>query len=149
VLGFVIVYLVPIALAIFGVVDCLLTPRPYVRAMPKPLWILLIVLLYVVGPLLWIVAGRAEQPVRARNRPQRRITDIRDGLLSGLGEPGTHQARPGSDAGLIGGGRAWGTDPNSDPGPESGAGGRSIAPDDDPEFLRRLGEQLRRDRPEG
>ncbi|NUR58840.1 MAG: hypothetical protein HOV87_09210, partial [Catenulispora sp.] len=39
---FVVQWLIPIALAIFAWVDCLLTPRPYVRLLPKPLWALLI-----------------------------------------------------------------------------------------------------------
>jgi hypothetical protein len=162
VLRFVIVYLVPIALAIFSAVDCLLTPRPYVRALPKSLWLVVIVCLYVVGPLLWIIGGRTEEPVRGRRRPQRRITDVRDGLLSGLGEPGTHQARPParSDFGpSAGSGAGSGRSPVSPTaGSTSGGGatgtgtGWALAPDDDPEFLRKLGEQVRRerkDRPEG
>jgi hypothetical protein len=139
VLRFVIVYLIPIALAIFGVVDCLLTPRPYVRALPKTLWIAVILLLYVVGPLLWIVAGRTEVP-HARRNQNRRITDVRDGLITGLGEPGK-RARP----------RPQPTPPPAEQGTGGGtsATGRSLAPDDDPEFLRKLGEQMRKDRPEG
>ena len=58
---FVAQWLVPIALAIFAVVDCLLTPRPFVRALPKPLWVLLILVPYV-GALLWIFTGRAATP---------------------------------------------------------------------------------------
>jgi hypothetical protein len=137
-LRFVIVYLIPIALAIFGVVDCLLTPSAYVRALPKSLWLLLIVLLYVVGPLLWIVGGRAEQPqARGRRVPQRRVTDGRPSMLGGFGAAGTHQRRP--------------TVRDSGPGRVHGSTGtgRSVAPDDDPDFLRKLGEQMRKDRPEG
>src|SRR5260221_11334520 len=57
-LRFVIQFLIPIALAIFAVVDCALTPRPYVRVLPKPLGFLLMLVPYL-GALLGISAGRA------------------------------------------------------------------------------------------
>ena len=136
-LRFVIVYLIPAALLIFAVVDCLLTPRPYVRAVPKSIWLLLICLLYVVGPLLWIVAGRAGEPQTDRRR--RRVTDLRDELLNERGN-GTHMRQRRSAMPPPGAAAA---------GPRSGAAGRPLAPDDDPEFLRKLGEQMRKDRPEG
>lgn len=44
---------------IFAVVDCSLTERFRVRALPKPLWLLIVLLLPVIGPLLWFLIGRA------------------------------------------------------------------------------------------
>lgn len=130
-LGFVVQWLVPIALAIFAWVDCLLTPRPWVRFLPKPVWAVLIAMPYL-GALLWIFSGRTAQP-----RDRRRATDYRQGAAFGRG--GAHQARP-RIIDTPGRGRTrTGTTPST----------WTVAPDDDPEFLRRLGEQLKKDRPEG
>ena len=136
---FVVQWLIPIALAIFAWVDCLLTPRPYVRLLPKPLWAVLIAVPYA-GALLWIVGGRAAQP----QEPRRRATDpgTGGGLLGALGRPGTHQARRIGDLRATAPGR--GRDLRGGVAPSAWA----VPPDDDPEFLRRLGEQLKKDRPE-
>ncbi|NUP50959.1 MAG: PLDc_N domain-containing protein, partial [Catenulispora sp.] len=85
---FVVQWLIPIALAIFAWVDCLLTPRPYVRVLSKPGWAVLIAVPYL-GALLWIFSGRAGQV----HEPRRRATDPAAGLFGALGRPGTHQAR--------------------------------------------------------
>ncbi|GAA4756188.1 hypothetical protein GCM10025783_31900 [Amnibacterium soli] len=58
-----------VVLAVFAVVDCLLTERPRVRVLPKWAWILIAVVLPVVGPLLWLLVGRAS----ARSQPVRRV----------------------------------------------------------------------------
>ena len=135
-LRFVIQFLIPIALAIFAVVDCVLTPPLYVRALPKTLWILLMLVPYV-GALLWIFTGRGAPAAATRGR---RATDpdfgTRGGRLGGaFGEPGAHELRRPT--------------PRPEPGGRPLAREWTIAPDDDPEFLRRLGEQMRKDRPEG
>ena len=51
-------YLLPIALAIFALVDCIQTDEAHVRGIPKIGWILLIVLIWVVGPIAWLIAGK-------------------------------------------------------------------------------------------
>lgn len=130
-LRFVVQWLVPIALAIFAWVDCLLTPRPWVRFLPKPVWAVLIAVPYL-GALLWIFSGRTSQP----RDPRRRATDARPRPGVSFGRGGTHQARP-RIVDTPHGTRA-GTAPST----------WAVAPDDDPEFLRRLGEQLKKDRPE-
>lgn len=56
-------------LTVFAAVDCALTERARVRAIPKWTWLLIVLLLPVVGPVLWFVIGRG--PVRAR--PVRRV----------------------------------------------------------------------------
>ncbi|HET7800946.1 MAG TPA: PLDc N-terminal domain-containing protein [Humibacillus xanthopallidus] len=43
---------------IYALVDCVQTDRRQVRVMPKPVW-LLAVLVPVAGPLAWFFAGRA------------------------------------------------------------------------------------------
>jgi hypothetical protein len=131
-LRFVVQWLIPIALAIFAWVDCLLTPRPYVRLLAKPVWAVLIAVPYL-GALLWIFSGRAAQP----HEPRRRVTDTGAGLFGALGRPGSHQARPRIVDTRSPAGRG-GISPS----------GWAVPPDDDPEFLRKLSEQLKRDRPE-
>jgi hypothetical protein len=45
-----------IGLSVYALVDCLQTPNP--KALPKLVWIAIIVLVPVVGPLLWLLFGR-------------------------------------------------------------------------------------------
>ena len=47
-----------LAFVVFCVVDAVQTRREEVRGLPKPLWVLVCVLLPVVGGLAWLVAGR-------------------------------------------------------------------------------------------
>ena len=56
-----------VAFTIYALVDLIMTKAPRVRAFPKPVWIALIVLLPVIGPLLWLVIGKS-QP-RGPQRP--------------------------------------------------------------------------------
>lgn len=84
--------LLVVVLVVYALVDCLQSPGSEVHGLPKPLWLAIIVLLPLVGPLAWLVAGRE----RGRTAPVART-------------------------------------------------GRSLAPDDDPEFLARLDRQRRDD----
>lgn len=61
--------LAAVVLTVFAVVDCALTERPRVRVLPKWAWIPIALLLPVVGPLLWLLVGRAS----ARPQPVRRV----------------------------------------------------------------------------
>lgn len=85
----------PIALAIYALVDLVQTDDERIQGLPKLAWVALIVLIWVVGPLAWLIAGKK--------------------------------------------GRRWlpGLAPRTAAGPR--AGGRPVAPDDDPDFLRGLG----------
>lgn len=82
--------LLGLGLAVYALIDCVRTPDDEVKGLPKPLWVVLIVLVTFVGPIAWLLAGR-ERRGRGPVRPS-----------------------------------------------------RPVAPDDDPEFLRRLEEQKRR-----
>jgi hypothetical protein len=97
----VLVYGLPILLAIYALVDCIQTDESEIRGLPKFGWIALIVLVFIVGPVAWLVAGRS-----------------RTG---------------GSRLPLPGGNRS----------PQAP---RTLAPDDDPEFLGRLGSHNSYDR---
>jgi phospholipase D-like protein len=50
---------------LFALVDCITTPGPLCRNLPKLLWIVIIVLLSSVGAVLWLVAGRPRRRVRS------------------------------------------------------------------------------------
>ncbi|MDO5727626.1 MAG: PLDc N-terminal domain-containing protein [Bowdeniella nasicola] len=51
-------YILPVALAIYALADCALTPRWRVPSgLPKGLWIVLI-LVPVIGPIAWLVTSR-------------------------------------------------------------------------------------------
>jgi len=85
----VVVVLVLLGVTVYALVDCLRTDGPDLRLLPKPVWLLLIVLLPIAGSVLYLAVGRA-----------------------------TDEA----------------------PGPVA----RPLAPDDDPDFLRRLDIERRR-----
>ncbi len=53
----VVVVLVVIGVTVYALVDCWGSDGPSVRLLPRPLWSL-VVLVPVVGPVLWFVAGR-------------------------------------------------------------------------------------------
>lgn len=51
-----------IALAIYAVADCARTPSDQLPGrVPKALWIVLIILVPLVGPIAWIIASRVSQ----------------------------------------------------------------------------------------
>ncbi|MER5550334.1 PLD nuclease N-terminal domain-containing protein [Streptomyces sp. NPDC002793] len=52
------IILVPLALTIFAFIDCLNTPENEVKHLPKVAWVFIILLFWVVGPIVWIAAGK-------------------------------------------------------------------------------------------
>ncbi|MCS6711308.1 PLDc_N domain-containing protein [Brachybacterium sp. EF45031] len=87
----VVLAVIALALALYALSDCLQSPRSREALGPRWVWVVVILLLPIVGPLLWLLIGRTAT-VRRPEPP------------------------------------------------------RALAPDDDPEFLRRLDEQIRRER---
>ena len=108
-----------LALALFAVIDCLSRDDDEIRGLPKVLWVLVILLFPLLGSLAWFIAGRP-----------------RGAGLPGRGGSGGPAAGPGAGPGERRFGRSTG----------GSTGGRVVAPDDDPEFLRRLDEQRRKRR---
>lgn len=51
-----------IALTVYALVDLFVTQANRVRSFPKPVWIALIVVLPLVGPLLWLFVGKTKKP---------------------------------------------------------------------------------------
>jgi hypothetical protein len=67
-------WLLVIALTVYALVDCLQSDEDAVRGVPRLLWALLILVLPLMGPIAWFVAGRPEQPRRGagpRQQPRR------------------------------------------------------------------------------
>jgi len=91
--------IIPVALLLFALVDCIVDDEVERTSVPKVLWVLIIVLLFpYIGALAWLIVAKIAKPRQKRSR---------------------RRPRP----------------------------GRPVAPDDDPEFLRRLvDEQLRKER---
>ena len=52
-----VLYVLIVGLSVYALVDCLQTPNP--KALPKIIWILIIVGLPILGPALWILFGRS------------------------------------------------------------------------------------------
>ena len=50
--------LLSIGLTVYCLIDALQTDESAMRNLPKPFWLLLILLFPIVGPLAWIFAGR-------------------------------------------------------------------------------------------
>ena len=74
----VLVYALPIILAVYALVDLVQTDEEDVQGLPKLVWVLLIVLIWVIGPIAWLVAGR---------RGRRWLPGL--SRAGGSGQPGT------------------------------------------------------------
>ncbi|MDC0991673.1 PLD nuclease N-terminal domain-containing protein [Pontimonas sp.] len=63
-----------IAFTIYALVDVAMTQAPRIRAFPKTVWIALIVVLPVIGPVLWLLIGKSK-PSRAKPTSTRKAPD--------------------------------------------------------------------------
>ncbi len=54
----ILLYAIPLILAIYALVDLVQTPEEDVQGLPKLVWVLLIVFIWIVGPIAWLLAGR-------------------------------------------------------------------------------------------
>lgn len=83
----VLLLLVPLVIVVYALVDCLMADGPDVRALPKPVWALAIVVLPVVGAALWFTLGRPARSGRRSGRRQSLGPDDDPGFLSSLRGP--------------------------------------------------------------
>jgi Phospholipase_D-nuclease N-terminal len=105
---FMLLFLLALALTALALISCLSAEADEVRALPRPLWVIVILFLPVVGALIYFSTGRP-------------LPD--DAAGSGPGGAG------GSGAGA----RIWRTAAGAISRPQ-----RSVAPDDDPDFLKTI-----------
>ena len=59
--------LVLLVLTIYALVDCIQTEESRQRNLPKVLWLLLILIVPLVGPIAWFLAGRPGRRGRPRS----------------------------------------------------------------------------------
>ncbi|SBW28705.1 hypothetical protein FDG2_5886 [Candidatus Protofrankia californiensis] len=119
---------------IFALIDAIMTPSVAVRMLPKIAWIVIIVLFYAVGGVVWFIVGRPRQNDRAGED----IGPADHPMWEGRGRwaGGDGFGRDGDQDGPPAARRpSW---PRRSPAP------RLVAPDDNPEFLRELSERIRR-----
>ncbi|MFI7100120.1 PLD nuclease N-terminal domain-containing protein [Streptomyces sp. NPDC050161] len=64
-------FLLVLALWIYAFIDCVNTPESQVRGLPKVVWVLIILLFgeVLVGPIVWLVAGKVRQPANGGSTP--------------------------------------------------------------------------------
>jgi Phospholipase_D-nuclease N-terminal len=108
-------FLLVLALWIYAFIDCLNTPEEEVRGLPKVVWVIIILLFgeVLVGPVAWLVAGRARKGSAGGSTPSEWHRNHRtDGVSPARAEPGA---------------RGW------------------VAPDDNPEFLKSIKEDNKKD----
>ena len=79
----IVLYALPLILAVYALVDLVQTDEKDVQGLPKLVWVLLIVLVWIVGPVAWLVAGRKGRELcRTGNLSSRGVGD--KGRLMGL-----------------------------------------------------------------
>jgi hypothetical protein len=68
--------LLDLALIVIALIDCLSVEEFQIRALPRVVWVFLILLFSPVGPIAWFIAGRPEraEAVRAGGEPIRYST---------------------------------------------------------------------------
>ncbi|HET8768287.1 MAG TPA: PLD nuclease N-terminal domain-containing protein [Pedococcus sp.] len=54
-------WLLTIALTIYAAVDCVQTDERRVRNLPKLIWLLVVLVFPIVGPIVWFIAGRPQR----------------------------------------------------------------------------------------
>lgn len=63
------IYLLPLALTVYAFIDCLNTPEDEAKHLPKVAWIFIILLFWIVGPIVWLAAGKLRTPPTGGARP--------------------------------------------------------------------------------
>ncbi|MFB9183986.1 PLD nuclease N-terminal domain-containing protein [Dactylosporangium sucinum] len=58
-------FLIVLVATLVALIDCLSSEREDIRGLPRPVWVLAILLLPVVGPIAWFFSGRPVSLERA------------------------------------------------------------------------------------
>lgn len=59
-------FLADLALLVVALIDCLSSDEYEIRALPKVVWVFIILLFSPVGPIVWFVAGRPARDAAAK-----------------------------------------------------------------------------------
>ncbi|MZD10015.1 hypothetical protein GTW43_33780 [Streptomyces sp. SID5785] len=73
----VLIFLIPLALTIFAFIDCLNTPEDEVKHLPKIAWVFIVLLFWIVGPVVWLAAGKQRAGVTGGSAPSARRREQR------------------------------------------------------------------------
>lgn len=121
------IVLIGVVMWLWAMFDVLTTRAEHVRALPKFLWVLIILVFFEIGAIAWFIFGRARvSPDGRRARPAPLFGGRNDAQDEG---PFRRSLRP----------RDGSNNPSAGPGTRrSGAQSRPVGPDDDPDFLRGL-----------
>lgn len=67
----VLLFVLPLIVSIYAVVDCIQTDESDVRGLPKPFWVLIILFFPLAGAAAWFLAGRPRsgRPARSPGSP--------------------------------------------------------------------------------
>jgi uncharacterized integral membrane protein len=68
---YLVVGLAAVIFSIYAVIDCAMTDHRRARGIPKPLWVLVILLLPVIGAVLWFVVGKDRSSGKAQRQDER------------------------------------------------------------------------------
>jgi hypothetical protein len=60
--------IIELVLLVYCLVDCIQTDQADVRTLPKPVWVLLIILLPLFGGIGWLLAGKPERGAAAKRQ---------------------------------------------------------------------------------
>ena len=111
-----ILFVIALAVWLYCLLDAITSDRDRVRNLPKGVWIVIVLLLFEIGAIAWLVAGRPRGP--APDLPYRGNQGIGRGSSGRLPWPSNGSPR---------------------------RPGVRPAPDDDPEFLAKLDRQAAKD----
>ncbi|MFI5807880.1 PLD nuclease N-terminal domain-containing protein [Streptomyces sp. NPDC051561] len=62
-------FILPLALTIYAFIDCLNTPEDEAKHLPKVAWVFIILLFWIVGPIVWLAAGKDRRPPEGGRTP--------------------------------------------------------------------------------
>ncbi|MFF0746463.1 PLD nuclease N-terminal domain-containing protein [Streptomyces sp. NPDC004111] len=62
-------FILPLALTIYAFIDCLNTPEDEAKHLPKVAWVFIILLFWIVGPIVWLAAGKNRRTAQGGHAP--------------------------------------------------------------------------------
>lgn len=82
-----------VILTVYTLVDCALFDRNRIRGLPRWVWIFVLILVPVIGPLLWLFVGRGRQGKAGGRVPRSMAPDDDPEFLLRLKREGEQQER--------------------------------------------------------
>ncbi|WP_022884661.1 PLD nuclease N-terminal domain-containing protein [Glaciibacter superstes] len=89
----VVLAVVVVVLTVYSALDAAFFDRNRIRGLPKWVWIFVVILVPVIGPLLWLIVGRGRRPAAGTRSPRTMAPDDDPEFLKGLGKQQNQQER--------------------------------------------------------